>query len=48
MFWARSQSYIDNVMKSFKEDGLNYNWEHSNGDSVSEFLGIDIRILDNG
>ena len=28
-FWARSQSEIDNVMKSFKEDGNSYNWEHS-------------------
>ena len=25
LFWARSQSYIDNVMKSFKEDGPSYN-----------------------
>ena len=28
LFWARSQSEIDNVMKSFKEDGPSYNWEH--------------------
>ena len=26
MFWARSQSDIDNIMKSFKEDGPCYNW----------------------
>ena len=26
MFWARSQSDIDNSMKSFKEDGTSYNW----------------------
>ena len=25
-FWARSQSDIDNVMKSFKEYGPSYNW----------------------
>ena len=31
IFWARSQSEIDNVMKSFKEDVLSYNWEHSKG-----------------
>ena len=31
LFWARSQSDIDNVMKSFKEDGTSYNWEHSKG-----------------
>ena len=48
LFWARSQSEIDNVMKSFKEDGNSYNWEHSKGKSVSEFLGIDIKTLDNG
>ena len=48
IFWARSQSEIDNVMKSFKEDGPSYNWEHSKVGSVSEFLGIDIKTLDNG
>ena len=25
LFWARSKSDIDNVMKSFKEDGPSYN-----------------------
>ena len=39
---------IDNVMKSFKEDGPSYNWEHSKGESFSEFLVIDIKTLDNG
>ena len=29
LFWERSQSDIDNVMKSFNEDGTIYNWEHS-------------------
>ena len=41
LFWARSQSDIDNVMNYFKEDVPSYNWEHSKGESVSEFLGID-------
>ena len=31
LFWARSQSDTDNVMKSFKEDGNSYNWEHPKG-----------------
>ena len=48
LFWARSQSEIDNVMKSFKEDDPSYNWKQSKGESVSEFLGIDIKTLDNG
>ena len=48
IFWARSQSEIDNVMKYFKEDGPSYNWEHSKGESVSEFLGSDIKTLDGG
>ena len=26
LFWACSQSEIDNVMKSFKMDGPSYNW----------------------
>ena len=47
-FWACSQSEIDNVIKPFKEDGPSYNWEHSKGESVSEFLCIDIKTLDNG
>ena len=47
-FWARSQSEVDNVMNSFKEDGPSYNWEHSKGESVSEFLGVDIKTLDDG
>ena len=48
LFWELSQSDIDNVMKSFKEDGTSYNWEHSKGESVSKFLGIDIKTLDDG
>ena len=35
-------------MKSFKEDSPIYNWEHSKVESVSEFLGFDIKTLDNG
>ena len=48
LFWALSQSDIDNVMNSFKEDGSSYNLEHSKGKQVSEFLGIDIKTLYNG
>ena len=48
IFWARSQSEIDNVMKYFKEDGPSYNWEQSKGELVSAFLGIDIKTFDNG
>ena len=48
LFWARSQSEIDNVMKSFKEDIPSYNWEYSKGESVSEFLCIDIKTFDDG
>ena len=39
LFWARSQSDIDNVMKYFKEDGPSYNGEHSKEESVSEEIG---------
>ena len=28
LFWSRSQSDIENVMKYLKEDGPSYNWEH--------------------
>ena len=48
LFSSRSQYEIDNVMKYFKEDGTSYNWEHSKGESVYEFLGIDIKTLDDG
>ena len=47
LFWARSKSDVDKVMKCFKEYGPIYNWEHSKGESVSEFLGIYINMLDN-
>ena len=29
IFWARSQSEIDNIMNYFKEYGPSYNREHS-------------------
>ena len=32
-------------MMSFKEDGPHYNWEHSKVESVSDFLGIDIKTF---
>ena len=47
-FWENLQSEVDNIMKSFNEDGPSYNWEHSKGDSVSEFLCIEIKTLDGG
>ena len=47
IFWARSKSDIDNVMHHFKENDPSYNLEHSKGESVSEFLCIDIKTLDN-
>ena len=40
LFWEYSHSDINNVMKYFKEDGPSYNWEHSKGGSVSEFLEL--------
>ena len=48
LFWAPSKSEIDDIMKSLNEDGPSYNWENSKGESVSEFLGIDIKTLDDG
>ena len=33
-------------MESFKKYGPSYNWEQSKGESFSEFLGIDIKTLD--
>ena len=48
LFWAHSQSDIDNVMKYFKGYSPSYNWEHSKEESVSEFLGIYIKTLDDG
>ena len=35
-------------MKYFKEEGPIYNLEHPKGESVSEFLSIDIMTLDEG
>ena len=47
LFWARSQSDIDNTMNYFKQDGPSYNCENSKGELVSEFLGIHIKTSDN-
>ena len=46
LFWARSQSEIDNVMNSSKEGVTSYNWGKSEGESVSELLVIDIKTFD--
>ena len=46
LFWKCSKYYIDNVMNYFKDDGPSNNWEKSKGNSVSEFLDIDINTLD--
>ena len=46
LFWARSKYDIGNVIKYFKEDVPSFNWEHSKKESVSEFLGIYIKTLD--
>ena len=35
LFWVCSQSKIDKVLKSFKEDGPIYNWKQSKGESLS-------------
>ena len=48
LFWEGSKSYIDKFVKSFKEYGTSYNWEHLKGDSVYEFLGIDVKTLNDG
>ena len=48
LFRECSKSYIDEVMRSFKEYCTSYNWEHSKGESVSEFLGIGIKTFDDG
>ena len=43
LFWICSQYDIDNAMEYFMEDAPSCNWEHSKGESVSDFLGIDIK-----
>ena len=35
LFLESLQSDIDNVIKSFKEDGNSYNWENLKGESAS-------------
>ena len=48
LFWANSQSDIDNSMKYFKEDGTSCNWGISRGELLIEFLSIYIKTLDYG
>ena len=48
LFWSCSQDDIVIVMNYFKEDGTSYNWEQSMVKSVSEFLNIDRKTLNDG
>ena len=38
--FARDHTDIDNLLKSFDDDGDEFNWEMTIEGSVSEFLGI--------
>lgn len=40
--YSPETKYIDALLKSFAEDGDEYNWEMTSNGTVSEFLGIDI------
>ena len=48
IWWSRSQSDIDNVMKSFTRGVTSNNLEQSKGESLSEFLGNYINTFDDG
>ena len=48
LFCGFSQCNIDNVMNPFKDYGPICNWEHSKGEQVYDFLGINIKELDGG
>ena len=38
----------DKVLKSFKDDGDEYNWKMSDEGTVTEYLGINIKKLEDG
>lgn len=47
-FFFRDQSVFDSIIQSFKDDGDQYNWEHTIEGEVGTFLGINIsRNADN-
>ena len=48
LFFAHKQEKLDELLKSFKEDGDEYNWELKVEGSVSEYLGIEIHKTSEG
>lgn len=41
--WYKDQEVMDAFVKSLRDDGDSYNWEHTVEGAVSAFLGIDIQ-----
>ena len=42
IFFARDSTNIDDLIKTFEDDGNEYNWEHTIEGNLQSFLGIDI------
>lgn len=48
LFFSRNQVNIDELIKSFRDDGDKYNWEVKVAGTVHNFFGIEIKNLDDG
>ena len=48
LWFARKESDIDDLLKSFEDDGVKHNWEMKIGGSVEEYLGITITRTSDG
>ena len=42
IFFARDLKKIEDLIKTFKDDGDEYNWEHTIEGTLHSFLGIEI------
>jgi len=47
--WSKEQKHIDDLLETFRSEGDEYEWEFTKGDdSISEFLGVDIKPTGDG
>ena len=48
LIFSKNKSDIDKLIRSFKEDGDEFNWEMKVNKMVHEFLGIEVITLPDG
>ena len=46
IFFAHDSTNIDDLIKTFEDDGDEYNWEHTTEGNLKSFLGIEINPVE--